>query len=182
MRTTQTLLVALGTMLGAIAPLAVLPVLANEDLAGQVSADVTVSAWRTRVIRAPEPVDAGWTAVVEARRQPAGPELETASLGGVAKRAPHALNGIASYYWQEQKTASGEMFDRRAMTAAHPTLPMGTKVRVTNLANGRSAIVRINDRGPFKPGRVIDVSEAAADTLGMRQAGLTKVKIDVVSP
>jgi rare lipoprotein A len=92
----------------------------------------------------------------------------------------HALAGIASYYWQEQTTASGERFDRAALTAAHRTLPFGTRVRVINLANGRAVVVRINDRGPFKPGRVIDVSEAAAVALAMTGQGLARVRLEPV--
>lgn len=92
----------------------------------------------------------------------------------------HTLDGIASFYWQEQKTATGETFDKLAMTAAHKTLPFGTRVRVTNLENGRSVVVRINDRGPFKAGRVIDLSYAAADVIDMRTKGLAPVKIDIV--
>jgi rare lipoprotein A len=92
----------------------------------------------------------------------------------------HELEGIASYYWQDQMTASGERFDKNAMTAAHKTLPLGTRVKVTHSASGRSVVVRINDRGPFKPGRVIDLSEAAAKQLQMTSAGLAKVKVEVV--
>jgi rare lipoprotein A len=77
-------------------------------------------------------------------------------------------------------TASGERFDKHAHTAAHKTLPLGTRVRVTNLANGKSTVVRINDRGPFKPGRVIDLSEAAAGDIAMKGVGLTRVAIEVV--
>lgn len=93
----------------------------------------------------------------------------------------HALDGIASFYWQDLYTASGEIFDKRAMTAAHPTLPFGTIVEVTNLGNGRSARVRINDRGPFVQGRVIDVSEAAAEALDMRNRGLAPVRLNIVT-
>jgi rare lipoprotein A len=78
-------------------------------------------------------------------------------------------------------TASGERFDKRDMTAAHPSLPFGTLVEVTNLRNGRKTVVRINDRGPFKPGRIIDVSEAAAEILDMQARGLAPVKLQVVS-
>jgi rare lipoprotein A len=92
----------------------------------------------------------------------------------------HQLTGIASYYWQDQMTASGERFDKRAMTAAHKTFPLGTKVRVTHVASGRTVVVRINDRGPFKPGRVIDLSEAAAEQLQMTLAGLAQVTLEVV--
>lgn len=88
--------------------------------------------------------------------------------------------GVASYYWQDQMTASGERFDKTDLTAAHRTLPMGTKVRVTHLKSGKAVTVRINDRGPFIPGRVIDLSEAAADAIGMRSAGLAAVRLDVV--
>jgi rare lipoprotein A len=92
----------------------------------------------------------------------------------------HAFEGLASFYWQDQMTASGERFDKTAMTAAHRTLPMGTKVRVTHLASGRHVVVRINDRGPFKAGRVIDLSLAAAEQLQMTAAGLAQVRLDVV--
>ena len=92
----------------------------------------------------------------------------------------HELDGLASYYWQDQMTASGERFNKHAMTAAHKTLPLGTRVRVTHLASGRAVTVRINDRGPFKPGRIIDLSEAAAKELQMTAAGLAKVRVEVV--
>lgn len=92
----------------------------------------------------------------------------------------HALSGIASYYWQGEMTASGERFDKRAMTAAHPSLPFGTKVKVFCANTGREVVVRINDRGPFKPGRVIDLSEAAAEAIGMQGRGLTLVQLEVV--
>jgi peptidoglycan lytic transglycosylase len=89
-------------------------------------------------------------------------------------------DGIASYYGSGSRTASGEKFNTRAYTAAHRTLPFGTRVRVTNVSNGQSVMVRINDRGPFIKGRVIDVSPAAAEELGMVGRGLAKVKLDVV--
>lgn len=92
----------------------------------------------------------------------------------------HALEGIASYYWQDQMTATGERFDKRALTAAHRTLPFGTQVRVTRPDTGSSVVVRINDRGPFKPGRVIDLSERAAEEIGMTGRGLTTVKLEVL--
>lgn len=92
----------------------------------------------------------------------------------------HALDGIASYYWQEQKTATGEIFDNRALTAAHRTLPFGTQVKVTRVDTGDSVVVRINDRGPFKPGRVIDLSERAAEEIKMTGRGLANVKLEVV--
>ncbi|MET3352678.1 septal ring lytic transglycosylase RlpA family protein [Xanthobacter autotrophicus] len=88
--------------------------------------------------------------------------------------------GIASYYWQGRSTASGERFNPSAMTAAHRSLPFGTKVRVTNLRNGRTVVVRINDRGPFIRGRVIDVSRAAASELGFTGSGVTRVALAVM--
>jgi rare lipoprotein A len=90
------------------------------------------------------------------------------------------VDGLASYYGSGARTASGERFNARALTAAHRSLPFGTRVRVTNVANGQSVTVRINDRGPFIAGRVIDVSQAAAEELGMVGRGITKVKLDVV--
>ncbi len=99
--------------------------------------------------------------------------------------APPALadtdqTGVASYYWQGKGTASGERFNANALTAAHRSLPFNTKVQVTNLRNGRSVVVRINDRGPFIRGRIIDVSKAAAGELGFKGHGLTKVSIKVI--
>lgn len=92
--------------------------------------------------------------------------------------------GEASYYGKEahgKMTASGERFDMRALTAAHPTLPFGTRVRVTNLSNGRSVVVRINDRGPFAKGRIIDLSYAAAREIKMIDAGVARVEVEVVT-
>ena len=85
--------------------------------------------------------------------------------------------GKASWYALHSRTASGEMMNPNHMTAAHRTLPFGTKVRVTNRANGKSVVVRINDRGPFVRGRVIDVSKAAARQLGMIRAGVVSACI-----
>ena len=93
---------------------------------------------------------------------------------------PIASQGVASFYTEGQQTASGEKFDTHDLTAAHPTLPFGTRLRVTNVATGRSVTVRINDRGPYVPGRVVDVSYSAANALGMVGSGTAKVKLDVV--
>jgi rare lipoprotein A len=90
---------------------------------------------------------------------------------------PH---GVASFYSEGTETASGEKFNPRELTAAHPTLPFGTRLRVTNLANGHSVTVRVNDRGPFVSGRVVDVSHSAAAALGMERSGTANVKLDVV--
>jgi rare lipoprotein A len=91
-----------------------------------------------------------------------------------------ASHGLASFYSTGRQTASGEAFDRYALTAAHRTLPFGTRLRVTNVATGQSVTVRVNDRGPFIPGRVVDVSHSAAEALGMVGDGVAKVKVDVV--
>jgi len=89
-------------------------------------------------------------------------------------------NGIASYYGKEfhgRKTANGETFDMNAMTAAHRTLPFGTMVRVTNLANDQSVTVRINDRGPFIKGRIIDLSYGAAKSIDLLSIGQVKLEV-----
>jgi rare lipoprotein A len=88
--------------------------------------------------------------------------------------------GVASFYTEDQPTASGEKFDTHDLTAAHRTLPFGTRLRVTNVATGRSVTVRVNDRGPYIPGRVVDVSGSAANELGIVESGIAKVKLDVV--
>lgn len=100
---------------------------------------------------------------------------------------PHKYTeqGVASWYGQPfhgRKTASGERYDMHALTAAHPTLPFGVVVRVTNRDNGRTVKVRINDRGPFKKGRIIDLSKAAAKRLRMIGPGTAPVKLEVVRP
>ena len=92
--------------------------------------------------------------------------------------------GYASYYsarHEGRATASGARYDPDALTAAHRTLPFGTRARVTNLENGRSVVVTITDRGPFRRGRVIDVSERAARTLGFVAKGIARVRVDVLS-
>lgn len=90
------------------------------------------------------------------------------------------MHGLASYYAKGERTATGEAFDPNGLTAAHRTLPFGTHVRVTRIDTGDSVVVRINDRGPFKPGRVIDLSQRAAQDLRMMDSGLTAVKLEVV--
>lgn len=93
--------------------------------------------------------------------------------------------GVASYYakaLQGRRTANGERYDMQALTAAHPTLPFGSRVRVTNLDNGRSVVVRINDRGPFVEKRVIDLSYAAARELQFLTDGTTRVRLEVLDP
>jgi rare lipoprotein A len=88
--------------------------------------------------------------------------------------------GMASFYWQGHTTASGAHFNPEGMTAAHRSLPFGTRVRVTHLGNGRTVEVRINDRGPFVGGRIIDLSRGAAGVLGMHGQGVARVQVTVL--
>ena len=93
------------------------------------------------------------------------------------------FTGVASYYggkFHGRRTASGEIFNKNAMTAAHRSLKFGTKVKVTNLRNGRAVLVRVNDRGPHVRGRIIDLSQAAAKKIGLAHAGTARVKLEVL--
>lgn len=148
------------------------PVLTQAEVAR-----AEAETWITTVDRVPAPQLAAPPREVRAPR----PKLAARPADGLSKPAgKHDLSGIASYYWQDQMTASGERFNKRDMTAAHRSLPFGTKVRVFCANTGREVVVRINDRGPFKPGRVIDLSEAAAEAIGMTRRGLTTVQLEVV--
>ena len=103
---------------------------------------------------------------------------------GAADEAPEVLYGKATYYSDKlhgNTTASGDVYDKKKLTAAHRTLPFGTKVKVVNLSNDKSVVVTINDRGPFgKKERVIDLSRAAAEKIGMITAGVVDVKIEIL--
>lgn len=108
-------------------------------------------------------------------------------VAAVKRHTPFARNasktktlGLASFYTEGTQTASGEKFNTLEMTAAHPTLPFGTRLRVTDVGSGRSVTVRVNDRGPYVQGRIVDVSYSAANALGMVTKGITNVKVDVV--
>jgi rare lipoprotein A len=110
------------------------------------------------------------------------PEQKPKELEPSAK--PYQV-GKASWYgglFQGKTTASGEDYDMHDFTAAHRELPLGTFVKVTNLSNRKSVIVRVNDRGPVTPGRIIDLSYSAARSLGMHDKGLQKVRIDIIDP
>jgi rare lipoprotein A len=101
---------------------------------------------------------------------------------GVARASVE--EGLVSWYgarFQERPTASGEIFDVEALTMAHPTLPFGTRVRVTNLRNGRSVVVRVNDRGPHIGERIADLSRAAAEEIGMLRRGIVRARIEVLA-
>lgn len=99
-------------------------------------------------------------------------------------RPADILHGAASWYgaqFQGKPTASGEPFDPQKLTAAHKELPFGTEVRVTNEANGKSVVVRINDRGPFAGKRIIDLSRGAAERIGLIKRGVAPVRLEVLS-
>ncbi len=101
------------------------------------------------------------------------------------KKTPAYQVGTASWYgeqFQGKPTASGEPFDMQDFTAAHPSLPLGTLVKVTNLRNGHAVVVRINDRGPVVDGRIIDLSYNAARAIGFKDRGLQKVRLDLYRP
>ncbi|GIV22716.1 MAG: hypothetical protein KatS3mg025_0375 [Bacteroidia bacterium] len=107
------------------------------------------------------------------------------AISGLFAQLGYIEEGEASYYapsFHGRRTASGEKYDRHALTAAHRTLPFGTYVRVTDKTTGRSVVVRINDRGPLKLSRVIDLSERAAQELGILQKGVALVRVEVTQP
>jgi len=97
----------------------------------------------------------------------------------------YAAVGMASWYgdaFHGRRTANGEVYDMRSLSAAHPTMPLPSYARVTNLGNGYSMIVRVNDRGPYSPGRIMDVSSRVADMLDFKSAGTAKIKVEYVGP
>ena len=101
------------------------------------------------------------------------------------EEAGYDETGIASWYGKKfhgKYTANGEVYNMNALTAAHKTLPMPVKVRVTNLENGRSLVLRVNDRGPFVHGRIIDVSRRGAELLGFREQGIARVRVQLIEP
>jgi rare lipoprotein A len=164
---------------------------------GWQNSAAAVGAWQTAVApdaEAAAPVTEAAAGPAEARdplwavhlSKTAEAAFRTASIASSSsKKKPEAarrprLTGLASYYGQGEVTATGEKFDPKGMTAAHRTLPFGTRVRVTRVDTGNSVVVRINDRGPFKPGRIIDLSEGAAEDLDMTKVGLAEVRLDVL--
>lgn len=125
----------------------------------------------------------GPTSSESVHRSGGAQQVTRISLKKSAKRKPYQV-GTASWYgsyFEGRPTASGEPYNMYDMTAAHPTLPLGSWVRVTNLHNGRAVIVKVNDRGPIVPGRIIDVSYGAARALNFKDKGLQRVRLDVVS-
>jgi rare lipoprotein A len=121
------------------------------------------------------------------RKRPAGvialAVLALALPFGAARATVTVQEGLVSWYgeqFHDRPTASGQLFDSTAMTMAHPTLPFGTKVKVTNLRNGRSVVLTVNDRGPFVGKRIADLSQAAAATLGMLRRGIAHARLEVL--
>jgi rare lipoprotein A len=135
----------------------------------------------------PQAAAAAGRAAANADLAPVPPAAALAAVEAARARPKRAVLeiGTASWYgpgFAGRPTASGEIFDPLAMTAAHPELPLGTEVVVVNLANGREARLRINDRGPFIGDRVIDVSKAAAKALGFYYTGLAEVRVELALP
>ncbi len=143
---------------------------------GTVQADALLS--RPAVTVSPAPSASNPTPVLTV------PKVVTAPKKTVGKIPARMLKGLASWYgsvFNGRKTASGEKFDMNAMTACHPTLPFGSRVRVVDLANHKSVVVRITDRGYLLNKRIIDLSYAAAEKLDMTKDGLARVKLEVIS-
>jgi rare lipoprotein A (peptidoglycan hydrolase) len=131
----------------------------------------------------PESTTSAFTNAVADETPPVTAVLAEAVPGEVDLTLAADQVGLASWYgadFQGKPTASGQIFDEDKLTAAHRTLPLKSRVRVTNLENGRSVEVRINDRGPYVPGRVLDLSTRAARAIGMHKEGLALVRIEVL--
>lgn len=153
---------------------------ASTRFAMLVAASVaTVAAMAQAPARAPVPAPA--------------PAISPITVPAAAAAAPtpagasgeHKMEGVAAYYsnrFNGRKTADGQRFNNGAMTAAHNTLPFGTRVKITNTKNNRSVVVRITDRGPTTPGRIFDLTRAAASKLGYVRSGHAEVKAEIVSP
>jgi rare lipoprotein A len=118
------------------------------------------------------------------RTSPVQPSRKQPPKSKQAKPTPYQV-GTASWYgsyFHGKETASGEAFNMYDLTAAHPSLPLGTYVKVTNLRNGRAVVVRVNDRGPVVDGRIIDLSYEAAHVLDLKKQGIQRVRLDLVQP
>jgi rare lipoprotein A len=138
----------------------------------------------TRTVHADAPLPRLATAASSAATATSATPASLAPHQPVETATAHALKGLASWYggkFNGRHTASGERFDMNAMTACHPTLPFGSVVRVKNMVNKRSVVVRITDRGALQEGRIIDLSLAAAQKLAMIKSGLAPVELEVIS-
>lgn len=167
------------------------PSLPNAALAAAACAALsacsaqTTSTTRVATTAAPPVALAAAPTAVVADAQPVAASAPMiGKLYAPSTRKPGSVGvGLASWYgprFHGRRTANGETFDKDSLTAAHPTLPLPSYVRVTNVSNGRSLVVRVNDRGPFHKGRLIDVSQRTADVLGFRGAGVGNVKVDYI--
>lgn len=171
----------IAIIVGAVAAVATVPALAGtvdraEDQAVRVAQGSDPSAG--------EPVVAAGTEITAAApARPAPAPAPEAQGERVAEEPAPTISGWASWYgpgFAGRTTASGEVYDPSEMVAAHKSLPFGTRIRVTNQRNGRSAVLRIVDRGPYVGGRILDVSSAAADVLGMKGSGTAPVTIEIL--
>lgn len=166
-----------------------LQVLTLAALAGLAPIAASSAAASDTPTAAPAEISAASAMIELVPVQPTDDVSATTNAPAMIEEAPSAPRetvmgrGSASYYaskFDGRRTASGELFDNAGMTAAHRTLPFGTLVRVTNVATGKSVVVRINDRGPFTAGRMIDVSRAAANELGLVARGHGTVELAVI--
>src|ERR1700690_1346446 len=130
------------------------------------------------------PTSSGSKGTQTTRPRNAATGSKPGSRGKTIHHQPYQVGTAGWYgeYFQGRATASGEPYEMHNLTAAHPTLPLGSWVRVTNLHNGRVVYVRINDRGPIVPGRIIDLSYGAAQVLRFQNQGLQRVRLDLISP
>jgi rare lipoprotein A (peptidoglycan hydrolase) len=149
---------------------------ADANISGSTGFAATNPVASAIPVLAPTPTPVALDSAVQlVEAQPGEPDHDTVQVADQV--------GLASWYGNQHQgrlTASGERFDERKLTAAHRTLPLETKVKVTNLENGKSIEVKVNDRGPYIPGRVLDLSTQAAKMLGMDKEGLALVRIEIV--
>jgi rare lipoprotein A len=149
----------------------------RRPIARGLAVFVSIASLGAGAAGGPNNSEAGKTQLKTPSRLVRGPAFKA------KKRKPFQV-GTASWYgeyFQGRETASGERYDMYDLTAAHPTLPLGSYIQVTNLRNGRSVILRVNDRGPVVEGRIIDVSYHAARVLGFKAQGLQRVRLDLVA-
>ncbi len=140
----------------------------TKKQSGQASAPARKSATKSAATQASSSDDGS-----RPQRRAASAPQPSGSLSG-------GETGVASYYWQPQRLAGGGWFDPNAWTAAHKTLPLGTRVRVTRLDNGNTVDVTINDRGPYISGRIIDLSRRAAQAIAMTGQGVARVRVNIL--
>jgi rare lipoprotein A len=177
MRVARLLVVAAGA--SALAACATQPVARSTKLAGRVW-DPKLGVWSSpQVVADGDSVPRGGGSYLTGRPYVIGGRTYVPSQNA----AGYVVVGTASWYgdaFHGRRTANGEVFDKRSISAAHPTLPLPSYVRVTNMGNGRSMIVRVNDRGPYHGGRVMDVSQRVAEALAFRGAGMARVKVEYI--